>query len=958
MPRQRTALCIALLFAFGNQAQAVHFADLALPNMEAGPDDPVTADRVNIDAHAGHAISVLPGGKLTMTDTVVRARDAGTTAAQISGASQVRLTSTHFRLLDGIGGISYGSDAFGQSVPNTSFVYEGGEIKTWEQNSTGINAWIPADMQEFRLDEVNISTDGPSAAAGVFTGGMTLGEDGMNADRRPMVAHRSAFTTRGSHSPAFVAESVELHTRDTDFFTLGERAPAIDVAGSKLDLHGGWVCTSGNHASALMLAGSDVAMDNTIVRTDGDNAIPIQSDGGSIAMKGGALSATHDTLIEATAATAVTLTGDARATGKVLISYRGDAARPDNDNAVRLFDRAYAEGDIIAPFASSSIEAALTIADHAAWKGRSEHIGRARLQNGGTWILTGDATVKSLSMENGVLRFERLGDDHPHTLTITGDLTGQGRFELNSDLARERANLVNVLGSANGTHRLLVRNTGEEPRMTAGAIALMRAGGGDATVSLENRDGFVEAGVFRYALRKTREEETGQVSWELVQAGTRPPPPEPQLAPSNRDPELEDPPELTWDDDLGIVDAPPAPAEAPPPRRVARAAPGAPGSDPGPNPDSQPESAPDSGGADATAPPAETTPPSSQGSEPESAPEPAPEPAPGPDAGPQPAPQPQPAPAPPRPSKANLSSTASAVVNTTNVGTLALIRDAERQAYARRFEELQADSAESTVWVQGLGMRQKLDNGLGRDFSQNLSGFTVGADRPIDVASGRWHVGTMAGHTDVRRSFGDEGNGKTRSLHAGAYARFKHCSGVYAHGAVTFNHFDNRLTAVGSDGRAARARYHANGIGASLEGGRRVDLPSGWFLQPTAGADYFALAGARFRTSNGMTVKADRASAWQVRGAVRAGRDIALHNGSSLSPYVQVGWVQQLGAKSTVVANNQTLRSDTSGGRLETRVGVTAQIAKQHAVYADYGHAKGSRYAQPWSATAGYRYSF
>jgi len=286
------------------------------------------------------------------------------------------------------------------------------------------------------------------------------------------------------------------------------------------------------------------------------------------------------------------------------------------------------------------------------------------------------------------------------------------------------------------------------------------------------------------------------------------------------------------------------------------------------------------------------------------------------------------------------------------------IRDAERTAYARRMEELQTDSAEGSVWIQGLGMRQQLDNGLGRGFSQNLSGFTIGADRPIAVATGRWHVGALTGQTDVHRSFGSEGKGKTRSLHAGAYARFQHGSGAYAHGAVTVNHFDNRLTAIGSDGRAANGRYHNNGLGVSLEGGRRVDLPSGWFLQPSVGADYFALSGARFRTSNGMTVKAESASLWQLRGAVRAGRDFSLSNSGSLTPYVQVGWVQQLGANSTVVANDQPLRSNMSGGRLETRVGVSAQIARQHTVYADYGRAKGDRYGQPWSATAGYRYAF
>jgi pertactin len=309
-----------------------------------------------------------------------------------------------------------------------------------------------------------------------------------------------------------------------------------------------------------------------------------------------------------------------------------------------------------------------------------------------------------------------------------------------------------------------------------------------------------------------------------------------------------------------------------------------------------------------------------------------------------------------------LSALASDVVNTSSFASTQRIWNAETGALGLRADALRNGEAGTGLWADGFGERQQFDNGNdngpGRDFSQKVQGFHIGADRVIAVEGGRWSVGVAGGHSSTRRDFKEEGKGNTRALHAGIYGGMRHASGFYAQGAITAGRFSNGIQAIGSDLRTATAHYKTYGVGASLTAGKRFGLAHNWFVEPQAGADWFRLGSTRYRTSSGMSVHADSADSVQLRGALRLGKRLDLANGGNVTPYAQVGAVQEFGGGSRTTLNGIPLHSRNAGARLETRVGMNADLGKGHSLSAGYSYAKGSDYQQPWALNVGYRFAF
>ncbi|QIW16837.1 hypothetical protein A4G20_02730 [Pasteurellaceae bacterium RH1A] len=110
--------------------------------------------------------------------------------------------------------------------------------------------------------------------------------------------------------------------------------------------------------------------------------------------------------------------------------------------------------------------------------------------------------VSSLRMNKGhVILSPAQANSGFQTLTIN-DLSGQGKFTLNSDLASQQADKIHVTNSAEGTFTLAVNDSGNEPNAANGQVTLVQMDkANSAAFSLADRD-FVDAGAYRYRLRK------------------------------------------------------------------------------------------------------------------------------------------------------------------------------------------------------------------------------------------------------------------------------------------------------------------------------------------------------------------------------------------------------------------------------------------------------------------------
>ncbi|HBI8716218.1 TPA: autotransporter outer membrane beta-barrel domain-containing protein, partial [Escherichia coli] len=142
------------------------------------------------------------------------------------------------------------------------------------------------------------------------------------------------------------------------------------------------------------------------------------------------------------------------------------------------------------------------------------------------WKLSGDSTINSLDMSNGTVDFHSIQSPQFKTklegVTLNiGQLSGNGTFLMNTDIASYTGDKLNITGDANGNFVLNIKNTGQEPVSPGNPLPVVYTGGGDAVFTVNG--GKVDAGVWEYYLSKDN------TNWYLKSDTTQPDNPEPGI---------------------------------------------------------------------------------------------------------------------------------------------------------------------------------------------------------------------------------------------------------------------------------------------------------------------------------------------------------------------------------------------------------------------------------------------
>lgn len=923
----------------------------------------LSLDQSKIGNDARHGIAVLAeaGSRLELTGgTRVSTLDDSSSAVHLGRDATVVMRKD--TILE-----TMGADSNAITMePGASLVLDGAAIRTRGDSAPGIfhNAGRSAsERSDSGLDIRNttIGTIGDGAAGVVSVGAHDkpvrissshLETAGFNAsgvrimDASLTMTGATNVTTHGNSSTAVVLQDLPSATIDgAELRTRGTASAGIDMKRSNATLQDTRILTMGARSTGLAAAASTVRLKNTSVLAMNSEAYAAVLSGSRLDAEGSVIqSRSHSVFLvndSAGADTSITLqntrthptedpadSSTPAAVRRPLLHVDHMGGKPGTV-AIRLLDGSSAHGSITrANDGESTHRIAMMISD-SVWRGHTVAVDHMTIADSGYWRLSDNSRVGDLILQDGMIVFDRIGDAPAHTLDVSGNLDGKGKFYMNANFATQRANRLNIGKQANGHFRVLVHATGSEPGQKT--LRLIEAHkGGNAQFTLANRGGRTELGVYQYELR--RHQSGSATAWDLVPASD---------TKQHGDPKRSLPDGngsnggglngggLNGSGTGGGMPAGAVPHEGPPDAGLpATSVPATTAS--GPVQEGSGTKAPDAGTPDAqaTASALAATP-----------------------SGPATTPA-------LRLGKPRLSALASDVVNTSGFASTQRIWNTEIGALGQRSDTLRSDAAGPGVWADGFGARQQLDNGTGRPFSQELEGFHIGADRVFAVQGGRGHMGVAGGYSSTRRDFSDEGKGSTNGLHAGLYAGMRHDSGFYVQGALGAGRFRNRLSAVGSDYMTSTAHYRNTGVGLSLTAGRRWDLERGWFVEPLAGADYFYLGNARYRTSNGMTVDVRSADSMQLRAALRAGKRIELASGGAISPYAQVGGVQEFGGGTRTTLNGIDLDSRVDGARLETRIGLDARLGPRHTFFAGYTYAKSGNYEQPWALNAGYRYAF
>ena len=385
-------------------------------------------------------------------------------------------------------------------------------------------------------------------------------------------------------------------------------------------------------------------------------------------------------------------------------------------------------------------------------------------------------SLTNLSLNNGTVYFDRFGTNY-QTLTIKGDLTGNGTFYLNTLIPGFQSDKIVVLGKAEGNHKLNINEQGTVA-VANSRVTLVETHGGDATFSLTNPNNRVDLGAYQYFLTKEGN------NWVLANSKNVVTPSNPVVTPSNP------------------VVTPSNPVVTPSNPAVTPSNPAVTPSNPVVTP-SKPVVTPSNPVVTPSNPVVTSNNPVVTPSNPV-----------------------VPSAAPVLPSTPLLSDLANAQVSLRQAQLL-LVED-DLSGIHQRLGEVK-NGEKGNVWVRNVNSRQKLaalstGESETSGFKQNVHSVQVGADAAV---TDNLRVGGFVGRSQANVDFnGDYGDGKVRSNSVGLYAAYLADNGIYVDNIVKYS----RLHA--NSNHTEKRHYNAYTISSEL--GKRFSLANDWTITPQA----------------------------------------------------------------------------------------------------------------------------
>lgn len=351
----------------------------------------------------------------------------------------------------------------------------GGSILTTGQDSKGVVAY--GGNNTVNLNGVEVRTEGESARGVVASGFASDVASSVN-----LTGSRVTTTGLGSFGLQALSGGV-VNATNSGILTTGENATGVSVLND-------------------MFSSSTVNLKDSNVRTEGFGAWGADVNG-TLNVDGGSLvSAQHGALM-ASGDSTINLSNGAKVIGGngTLLSISDEASLV----AFGLDNQVYAEGDIVfGPDADSDANGALdsntnvSLSNASHWKGKTDAIDTLSLSQDSQWTVTGDSTVGQLSLNQSRVVFDAPDAGTFKTLSVNGDLSGNGSFLLNTDLSSVQGDLLKVAGQIEGEHTLIVADSGRE----AQGEALMLVDGNGGAGKFDLYGGKVDAGAFRYELEQ------------------------------------------------------------------------------------------------------------------------------------------------------------------------------------------------------------------------------------------------------------------------------------------------------------------------------------------------------------------------------------------------------------------------------------------------------------------------
>lgn len=299
----------------------------------------------------------------------------------------------------------------------------------------------------------------------------------------------------------------------------------------------------------------------------------------------------------------------------------------------------------------------------------------------------------------------------------------------------------------------------------------------------------------------------------------------------------------------------------------------------------------------------------------------------------------------------------SARVVTALFNTPVTIMTAEEGSLRARMGELRYSPHSTGLWIRGFGSKYDVSQSSGTGYSQNLKGFSIGADMPL--GDSQWKVGVFGGHSnsDVNPARGAAGTVKSYFL--GTYATWMdEESGFYFDAVAKANRFQNQAKATLSDNTSTKGGYNNVGGGLSAELGRHIKFGESSFIEPYGRLSTIVVQGGTYSLKNGLQVDGERTRSRTAEAGATIGHEFQLDDGTLIKPYLRAAMVHEFADNNKVMVNNQTFNNDLSGSRAKYGAGVAVSFTQDLQAHVDVETSTSDKIKQKAAVNVGLRYAF
>ncbi|UNE53481.1 BafA family autotransporter [Bartonella machadoae] len=271
---------------------------------------------------------------------------------------------------------------------------------------------------------------------------------------------------------------------------------------------------------------------------------------------------------------------------------------------------------------------------------------------------------------------------------------------------------------------------------------------------------------------------------------------------------------------------------------------------------------------------------------------------------------------------------------------------------------LERSKKHSALWASAIKSKESVSTGH-LDFKLEQTGVVLGLTAFSELTNGDFYLGGFGSYDQARVAHARGGTSSVNTYGIGAYASYFSHSGWYLDSILKYNHYQNALKAVSTNGLDIEGNYKQRAVGASFEGGYRMKMAQSSWMQPYAQFTWLRAEGKEITLSNKMMGTISPLTSLRSEVGLSLGYEFGSSLDSSSIAYITAAWLREnKNDNHTTINKHHKFITDLSGDAGKLGIGLSSLVSDKLKLYAEAHYVKGRKVKQLLQGTLGVRYSF